>query len=68
MKIGVLFKNWKTTLSAIVGVTLFVLSQLGIEVLSINSWGEIVGVIVGIGGIGIGAKDGDKTSIELGLH
>ena len=58
-------KSWKTSLAGIIGAAIFALGASGVEIVDVNSWGEIVGVLIGILGVGIGAKDGDKSTEDV---
>lgn len=60
-------KSWKTTVGAILGVIIFILGAIDFPVLGVGSWGESVGVILGLLGVGIPARDNDKSSEEVGV-
>lgn len=57
-------KNWKTTLSGIVGVLIFALGALDVEIANIDNWGEAAGTIGGMIGISLFSRDADKSSEE----
>lgn len=58
-------KSWKTTVSAIAGVVIYVLSQLEMSPDAVQSWGEVVGIVGGIVGVGWFSRDNDKSSEDV---
>lgn len=62
-----MFKNmrvsWKTTIAGLLGALVFVAGNQGLEVVAVNSWGEVLGILLVALGLGQ-ARDGDKRSEE----
>lgn len=63
-----LFKSWQTTLPGLVGAILFILGQSGVEIMSVNSWGEVVGIIVGMFGVGAASRANGVSSSRAGAE
>jgi len=59
-------KSWKTTVAAVLGVAIFVLAKLGVEVVPVEGLSEVLGLVLGILGVGVSARDNDKSSEDVG--
>lgn len=57
--------NWKTSVGGLVGAVVFIAAQQGVEVVSVNTWGEVVGIIFLALGLSQ-SKDGDKSTENQG--
>jgi hypothetical protein len=64
-------KSWKTTLSAVIAGTGYLVNEYLYPNVVLPHWVRVVAgfmVLVGLVGIGFYARDNDKTSEDVGAH
>ena len=59
-------KSWKTTVVGIIAAIIFAIGEFNIAIPVLGSWGEVIGILGGIAGIGWFARDNDRTSADVG--
>jgi len=59
-------KSWKTTTAAILGILIYLAGQFDLSIADVKDWGEVVGVLGGMLGIGFFSRDDDVTSERSG--